>query len=29
MVHFRALFDELLGREGGRPTAESTNERTV
>jgi hypothetical protein len=29
MVHFRALFDELLGREDGHPIAEPTNERTA
>jgi hypothetical protein len=29
MVHFRALFDELLGREDGHPTAEATHERTA
>jgi hypothetical protein len=29
MVHFRALFDDLLGHEDGRQAAEPTNERTA
>jgi hypothetical protein len=29
MVHFRALFDELLGREEREPARQTTNERTM